>query len=175
MIEKSILIILPAQDFNEQEYLNIKNILEKSNFKLFIASDAFALCIGNNGLKVRPDVSFFNINEKNFAAILFLGRKGVKNYWNNSNLHSIARSFHKNKKPIAAICSAPVILAKAGLLSNIEAACYPADKTELEREGAKYKDLPVVVDHKIITAQGAAAVTEFTHAVIDQISKRFLL
>jgi protease I len=175
MIEKSILVVLPARDFNEQEYLNVKNILEKSNFKLFIASDAYALCVGNNGLKVRPDVSFLNINEKNFAAILFIGGSGVKNYWDNSNLHIIARSFHKNKKPIAAICSAPVILAKAGLLSNIEATSYPADKTELEREGAKYKDLPVVVDQKIITAQGAAAVTEFSNAVIDQISKRFSL
>ena len=89
MINRSLLIILPAENFNEEEYLTTKRILEISGFKLFIASDANVLCVGKNGLKVRADVSFFNMNENNFAGIVFIGGSGVKKYWENQNLYKI--------------------------------------------------------------------------------------
>jgi len=173
VIEKSILLILPAENFNEQEYLLVKNAFEKSHYKIFIASDSYALCTGGSGMKVRADVSFYNMHENNFAAVVFIGGSGVKNYWDNPTLHLIAESFNKNRKPVAAICSAPVILAKAGLLSNIEATCYPADKKMLENGGCIFKDAPVVAAKNIITANGPAAAVEFTHAVIGHIVKRF--
>ena len=173
MIEKSILIILPAADFNEQEFLIVKNTFEKASYKIFIASDSYSLCTGSNGLKVRADVSFFNMHEKNFAAVVFIGGSGVMKYWDNPTLHLIAKSFQKNRKPVAAICSAPVILAKAGLLSKIEATCHNSNKKDIERSGAIYKDSPVVVSENIITANGPAVAADFTKAIINQVTKRF--
>jgi len=171
MAKKSILLIIPAKDFNETEYLNIKNVFEKSNFTLFIASDAQALCIGNQGLKVRADVSFFNMHESNFAAVIFIGGKGVTSYWNNFVLHNIAIEFQKARKPVAAICAAPVILAKAGLLDNKPATCFDSVRKDIEREGVEYVESPIVVSGNIITAQGPAAVKEFSIAIIEQLSK----
>lgn len=173
MIEKSILIILPAADFNEQEFLLTKSTFEKYGYKIFIASDSYALCAGSSGLKVRGDVSFFNMHEKNFAAIVFIGGSGVVKYWDNITLHSIAKAFHKNRKAVAAICGAPVILAKAGLLDKIEATCYESSKKDIERCGAVYIDKPVVLSGNIITANGPAAAVDFTKAIIYQITKRF--
>ncbi|MGE5399462.1 MAG: DJ-1/PfpI family protein [Ignavibacteriales bacterium] len=166
MINKSILIILPAQDFNEEEFLTVKNTFEKKGIKVFIASDANGLCTGKSGLKVKADISFYNIHESNFAAVVFIGGSGVKGYWNNSILHKTSQKFFNSKKPLAAICSAPVILAKAGLLKNLTATCYAEDRKELERAGAEYKDSPVVVRKKIVTAQNAQAALDFSEAVI---------
>lgn len=173
MIEKSILIILPAREFNEQEFLTSKGVFEKLGFNLFIASDSDSLCLGSNGLKVRPDVSFYNMHEKNFAAIVFIGGAGSLAYRDNNMLHSIAISFNKSKKPVAAICSAPVILAKAGLLNNREATCHPMSRKELEKYGVVYSDSSVVQSENIITAQGPAAAAEFAQLVANQIVKRF--
>jgi protease I len=166
VINKSILLILPAKDFNEEEFLTVKNTFEKKGFKIFIASDSNTLCTGKSGLKVKADINFFNIHESNFAAIVFTGGQGVKDYWNNSILHKTSQKFFNSKKPVAAICSAPVILAKAGLLKGLPSTCFPDDKKELERMGAEYKDTPVVARKKIVTAQNAQASLEFSEAII---------
>jgi protease I len=164
---KSILLILPGKDFNEEEFLTVKNTLEKKGIKVFIASDGGGLCTGKKGLKVKADINFYNIHESNFAAIVFTGGPGVKDYWNNPLLHKTSQKFFNSKKPVAAICSAPVILAKAGLLNALSATCYPDDRKELERVGVEYKDTPVVVRKKIVTAQNAQASLEFSEAIIS--------
>lgn len=170
-MKKNALLILPSKMFNEIEYTTIKNGLEKSGFKVFIASDAQSLCVGKNEMKVRPDVSIYNIHESNFLAIVFIGGSGVKDYWNNKELHNYANEFHKAGKLVTAICSAPVILARAGLLNNIEAVCYPDDKIELEKEGAIYLDQPVVISENIITGRDANAALDFVSAIISKLNK----
>lgn len=169
MINKSILLVLAGTDFNEDEYLITKTILEREGFKIFIASDAHTLCVGNRGLKVRPDVSFFNMRESNFTAIVIIGGNGIKNYWNNSQLHNLLTAFDKKNKVIAAICSAPVILSRAGILSEKEATCYPSDIEELKRNGAEYVDKPVVFRKNIITAQDVSAAQEFAQTISERL------
>ena len=170
VIAKSILFILPKKDFNEVEFLTTKRILEKNGCKIFIASDAGSFCEGKQGLKIKHDVSFFNLNENNFSAIVFIGGSGVKEYWNNHTLHKIAIKFHQKKKIAAAICSAAVILANAGILQNVEATCYPDDKPELLRNGAVYKDVNVVVRKNIITARDADASEEFAQTILAKLN-----
>ena len=165
---KSVLIFLAASEFNEEEFLTIKNGLEKAGFQIFIASDAHTLCSGNKGLKVKPDVSLYNVNENNFGGIILIGGKGIRNYWDNKNLHVIAARFYNTHKVVGAICSAPVLLAKAGLLDNMEVSCFQEDKNALEREGAVYKDLPVVEHKNIITGSGPSAALDFTSAYVKK-------
>jgi protease I len=172
VLRKSVLLIIPARDFNEEEYLIIKGSFENQGFRVFIASDATGLCTGKKGLRVKADISLLNIHPGNFDALIFIGGSGVKEYWNNQILHGISRKFTENRKPAAAICSAAVILAKAGLLNNIAATCYSKDRKELERAGAEYKESPVVVRKNIITAQGPASAAEFADAIISQLKSK---
>jgi protease I len=170
LIEKSVLLIIPAINFNEEEYLIITNALERAGIKIFIASDSNFLCLGSNGLKVKNDVQLYNIHESNFRGMILVGGSGMRNYWNNKTIHSTAQKFAKNKKTIGAICSAPVILAKAGILSG-SATCHCDDKLILESEGIDYKDLPVVVQKNIVTAQNPAAAPEFIKAFLYELAK----
>jgi len=169
--EKSILFILPKKKFNETEFLVTKRILERHGFKIFIASDAASLCVGRNGLKIKPDVVFFNMNENNFRGIVFIGGNGVKEYWENRVLHNVAQKFLKQKKLVTAICSAPVILANAGILKKIDATCYPADKQELLKEGGCYLDAPVVVRKYIITARDSESSEEFAETIVAKLNE----
>ncbi len=169
LINRSILLILAGKDFNEDEYLVIKSVLSRENFKLFIASDAHSLCVGKRGMKVRADVSFFNMRESNFGAVVLIGGNGIKSYWDNANLHNLVNAFNKSNKIIGAICSAPVILSRAGLLNEKEATCYPNDKKELERDGAVYIDKPVVFRKNIITARDVSSANEFATTIAEML------
>jgi protease I len=170
LIKQSVLLILPAKDFNEQEYLIILNALERAPVKVFIASDAYALCSGSNGLKVKNDIQFYNIHESNFNGVIFIGGNGVREYWNNRQLQTIAKKFHNSRKPVGAICGAPIILAKAGIVSEC-ATCYPDDRKELEREGIEYKDSPVVINNNVITAKDPSSASDFIKIFLYELTK----
>lgn len=160
LVSKSVLLILPAQNFNEEEYLIIIDALERVCVKIFIASDSYSLCIGSQGLKVKHDVQLYNIHESNFNGLILVGGSGTREYWNNSLIRTVVQKFAHSKKAIGAICSAPIILARAGLLTG-SATCFPDDKPALEKEGISYIDTSVVNQKKIITAQNPAATPEF--------------
>ena len=170
LVNKSVLLILPAQNFNEEEFLIITNALERAEIKVFIASDSYSLCVGSNGFKVKNDVQLYNIHESNFGGLIIIGGDGIRNYWDNKTIQSTAQKFAGNKKPIGAICAAPIILAKAGLLSGC-ATCYPDDKSVLEKEGIDFKDTSVVTQKNIITAQNPAAATEFIKTFLYELAK----
>lgn len=172
MIDRNLLVILPKLNFNEDEFLSVKRVFEQACFRLFISSDAQSLCTGQNGLRVSPDMAFLNINHNNFAAAVIIGGNGIKTYWDSSLLHSKLQSFNDAGKPIGAICSAPVLLAKAGILNNREATCYPEDKDELVISNVIYKDMPVVEWDNIITANGPAAAVDFANGLVDKTNKQ---
>jgi len=168
--KKSVLIFLPAQNFNEQEYLIITDTLENAGYMLFIVSDSPSICSGSNGLKVKNDVMLYNARQENFAGLVIVGGNGTRNYWLNTTLHNLARNFTKNEKPVGAICSAPIVLAKAGLLNN-EATCFHEDIKYLEREGIVFKNIPVCKTNRIITGQDPNSASDFVKAFLFELSK----
>lgn len=167
--KNSILIFLPAKDFNEIEYLTVKNYFVKKGKNVFITSDDHTFCSGNKELKVKSDVNFFNINEKNFDGFILIGGSGSRIYILNSMLQKIVKKFDDSRKIIGAICSAPLILASAGLLK--QATCFVEDRNELINSGVDYKDLPVIVDRNIITADGPQSAGRFAETVFHSIYK----
>lgn len=168
---KSVLLFLASQDFNEQEYLLISSQLEKAGLKVFIVSDANSICVGSSKLKVKNDVQLHNANHNNFGGFVLIGGNGIKNYFDNKKLHSLGRAFIQNNKPVGAICLAPVLLAKADLLSG-NATCYPENRIDLENEGIEYLDAPVVINKKIITGQGPSSAEEFAKAFLHELLKK---
>ena len=168
----SILFFVPASHFNEAEFLTSRDYAENAGYKVFITSDARGLCVGQNGLKVKADVNLNNVNVNNFAAFVLIGGSGAREYGGDERLHKIAAAFNAKNKILAAICSAPVILAKAGILNGITATCFADDKSELISGGADYKDTPLVIRKNIITANSPAASIQFAEAVLNAVKAK---
>jgi len=167
--KNSILIFLSASSFSEEEYLIIKKVFIQAGKRIFITSDSHSVCRGDNGLKVKADTDFYNVNDKNFSAVVLIGGKGSKDYWDNETLHKIARNFQRAGKIVAAICSAPIILARAGLLSKIPATCWYEDKNELINLGIEYKDRSIVAENAVVTADGPRSAEQFAETVLNMI------
>ena len=167
--QNSILIFLSANNFSEEEYLIIRKVIIKAGKRIFITSDSHSVCSGDNGLKVKADTDFYNVNDKNFSAVVLIGGKGSKDYWDNETLHKIARNFQGAGKIVAAICSAPVILARAGLLSKIPATCWSEDKNELINLGVEYKDRSIIAENAVVTADGPRSAEQFAETILNLI------
>jgi 4-methyl-5(b-hydroxyethyl)-thiazole monophosphate biosynthesis len=68
-------------------------------------------------------------------------------------------------KIVAAICAAPSVLAKAGILKGKKATIYPGMESALT--GAKHINERVVVDGKLVTSQGPGTALEFGITVVE--------
>ena len=167
--KNNVLLFLPSKDFNEEEYSTVRNLLLKYSKNIFITSDDHYVCSGSKGMKVKSDTSFYNVNIKNFAALVLIGGAGSKAYWDNEKLHTISMDFDAVQKIIGAICSASVILARAGILETKTATCYYEDKNELINLGIDYQDRAVITDKNIVTSNGSQSAAQFTEAVLHLI------
>ena len=167
--QNSVLIFLPKKDFNEEEYSSVRKGILKAGKQVFITSDDHFFCSGDKGMKVKSDISFFNVNVNNFSSLILIGGSGSRNYWKNESLHNIIKKFFGAKKVIAAICSSPVTLAKAGILQNKKATCFTEDKMELINAGIDYQNRNVIIDGNVVTADSSHSASQFVESILHLI------
>ena len=93
------------------------------------------------------------------------GMPGASTLEKCGELRNLVLRFAQEQKPIAAICAAPMVLGKLGLLKGKKATCYPGFEQYLE--GAECTGAPVERDGNIITGKGPGAAMEFALAVVE--------
>jgi len=172
--EKKVVFIVAFRDFNDEEYLVPKGILESAGFKIITASNKLGLAIGVYGQEADIDILMEDLKVRDFDAIVFIGGSGASRYFDDPNAHRIALETVLEDKVLGAICIAPCILAKANVLKNKKAAVWSSNMDKsfvkiLAKEGAIYENKPVVADGKIVTAAGPAWARDFAMIIIDKL------
>ncbi|MCE1189208.1 MAG: DJ-1/PfpI family protein [Ignavibacteria bacterium] len=164
------MIFVPATDFNEQEYQVICQALKQHGYRIFITSDAVTCCTGSNGMKVRNDVLLANARAANFHALILIGGYGSAAYYNNTVLHRLVKQFGQTNKVLGAICLAPNILLKAGILRGRRYTAFGQVTTITAGETGNYIDSPIVADGTIITGRDSNAANEFITFCLQKMS-----
>ncbi|MFP3866747.1 MAG: DJ-1/PfpI family protein [Desulfobacteraceae bacterium] len=167
---QAVMVIAP-ENFQDQELLVTKQVLEQGGVKVAVASTAQAECRGMQGARIKPDLRLKEIKAADFDALIFVGGSGASVYFDDPAALALARQAATQGKVVAAICIAPVTLARAGLLKDKKATVYPSGQTDLEKAGATYTGTPVTVDGKLITASGPPAAEAFGQAILKQLQK----
>jgi len=175
-MDKKVLMVLAFKDFRDEEYFIPKEILEKAGFSIDTTSTEQGIAIGSQGGEVVAHIALNEIDMENYQAVIFCGGSGMTNELDNQDFYKLAKSFYENNKVVSAICVAPALLAKAGILENKKATVWSSalDKSfikVLEENGAIYQDSPVVIDNKIITANGPDAAEEFGKAIVNLLAE----
>jgi len=173
---KKIIMIVAFRDFRDAEYFVPKEILEAAGAELKTASNKKGTAIGADGGDTEVDLLVSEINSVDFDAVIFVGGPGALDAFDNEDSYELARETVSQDKVLASICISPVILAKAGVLKGKKATVWSSalDRSPvktLQNYGAIYQDQLVVVDGKIITANGPGAAEEFGEAIVKLLTK----
>ena len=83
----------------------------------------------------------------------------------------LVRQAATQRKVLAAIGTAPSILAGAGALKGARATAYLSEQARLVQGGASYTGNPVEKDGLTITATGALAVPAFVRTIVDALAE----
>lgn len=163
---KKVVMIIPSTEFRDEELIETKNILERNGIEVKVASTTINQIEGMLGAKARPDILLTDIKIGDFSAIIFVGGSGAIQYYDDPLAHKLAQEALTQNKIVAAICIAPVTLARAGILKGRRATVFSSEAGELKSKGANYTARAVEKDGNIITASGPTAVAEFAQELV---------
>ncbi len=171
---KKAILIIAFNGFQDTEYSVTKSVLEQAGISTITASSSLGTATGKFGLKVEVENLISDVNPNDYEAVVLIGGPGAEEYLNNKTIQQLIIQANQQNKVLAAICLAPAILAQTGVLSGKQATVWSsaADKSLIDiltSHGAKYVDQGVVVDGRIITANGPDAAQQFAAAIINQL------
>ena len=120
---------------------------------------------GSHGITVKADLSSDDRLSDFDMMVLPGGMPGTLNLDNSPLVEGCINYAIKNDRYIAAICAAPMILGKRGLLEGKEAICFPGFEEHLR--GATISKNKVVHSGKIITAAGMGVSHDFGLKIVE--------
>lgn len=160
-----MIITLLANGFEEIEALTPVDILRRAGLKVFTCGITGAAVTGSHGIEVKADLLPDDVNlDEVEMVILPGGMPGSTNIDAHPFTDKIIDAVLKNNGRIAAICAAPLVLGRRGLLDGKEAICYPGFEGELK--GAVISSHSVVTDRNITTAKGMGVALEFSKELV---------
>ena len=168
---KKVLMIIAPKDFREEEYSEPRKKFDEEDYVIKVASIQHGEAVGVKGTKVVIDLTISEVNHEDFDAVVFVGGSGMAQITSDASLQILAERFYKAGKLTTAICIAPEILAKSGVLKGLKATAWEDSKKEIEKGGAEYIYNPVVIDRNVITANGPDAAREFAEQIIKYLER----
>lgn len=172
---KKVAIILAFRNFRDVEYFVPEDILSSAGAEIFNVSLENGIAVGDEGGEVEIDFLAKDLKINDFDAVVFVGGAGMGQQLENEDFQQIARKTMASGKILGAICIAPALLAKAGVLAGRKATVWssPLDKAAikvLEEGGARYQEKDVVIDKRLVTACGPQVAHKFAQALVGALT-----
>ncbi|KAA3672277.1 protein DJ-1 [Paragonimus westermani] len=169
---KTNVIIILAPGFEELEAVTVADVLKNSDINITLAglpdiSENHVL--GAHGISVGVQTTLKSLDPNNFDMIVLPGgAEGVNSLKKSKQLEVFLRHFVDNKKYVAAICLAPLVLEHFQLFRGAHLTSYPSAADSL-RKNYQYSEDRVVTDGMLITSRGPGTAMEFSLKLVELI------
>lgn len=166
--DKKVAVFL-ANGFEEIEGLTVCDLLYRAG----IPSDTVSITgtkdvTSSHQIHIVADKRIEDIDFDEYDMLVLPGGiPGTLNLGDCKMLTDKVVEFAQTGKEIAAICAAPSVFAKLGLLKGRHATSNPNFKDACVEGGAIYSEAPVIVDGNIITSRGMGTAIDFGFAIVE--------
>ncbi len=167
-MSKEILVPL-ANGFEETEAVTIIDFLRRAGLTVVVAGvPGSGITKGSHGIGIQTDTSISQVADRTFEAVVLPGgMPGATNLAESKDLERILKRQKDRGGLLAAICAAPTVLAKYGLLEGKRATAFPGFESKLT--GAKVETDRVVTDGNIVTSRGPGTAIPFSLALVSRL------
>ena len=151
--------------FEEIEAVTTIDLLRRAGVELTTVSMTGNLQVnGAHGITVKADALFADIAFADTGMMILPG--GGVMLGDHEELCNLLRTHNDAGGMIAAICAAPAVLGKLGILEGKQATCYPGFEEAL---GESYVGGLVVESKNVITAKGPGLSSDFAFCLIEKL------
>jgi len=166
-------VLLPlAAGFEEVEAVGLIDVMRRGGIDVrvvYIDNNLGhgKIVIGANGIGIKADMSIGNVISDAFDMMVLPGGwDGTYALAEDERVITLVQEF-KESKVIGAMCAAPFVLKKAGVLGN-DYTCYPGAKDEINHPGYR-EDVKVVTDGNVMTSRGPGTAVCFGLAIVERL------
>ena len=169
-------VLVPlAQGCEELEAVTVIDLLRRAGIEVVTAGLDEQPVRASRGVVLVPDMTLDAAMQKDYDMIVLPGGlPGADNLGNDGRIIRLLAQMSEAGKYTAAICAAPAVLAKAGLLEGKRATSFPGSLKAGSVAGLEYVEQPVVADGKVITSRGPGTAMDFALQLIEVLSGKQL-
>lgn len=161
----SHVITILANGFEEIEAVSFIDLLRRADITVSVLGLDSLEVQGAHGLTIKAESILSPETALHDGIILPGGQPGTTNLSNSEKVLSLVKKAYSQKLLCAAICAAPLVFSKAGILKGAKVSCYPGVEANLQE--AAVTDLAVSVWENVITSRGVGTAIEFSLAIIE--------
>ena len=160
-------LMIFADGFEDVEAIATRDVLVRAGIEVYDAkvNEDNQIVISSHKMSLTGFKSLKNVDVNEFEAIILPGgSRGVNNLLQSNEVDELVKEFNNKHKWVCAICAAPMVLAKNGLLHNKAYTCYPGCNEGLD---GLYTGEEVVVTDNIVTARSMLYSVPFGLKIIE--------
>lgn len=161
-----MILVLLADGFEEIEALTPIDMLRRAGADVKTVGINGKAAVGAHGITVLCDAKPDEVDLSDVTMAIFPGgMPGATNLDKSPFTDKVIEAVNNNGGRLAAICAAPLVLGRRGLLDGKRATCYPGFEGELT--GATVTKDSVVTDGNITTARGMGVALDFAKELVS--------
>lgn len=163
----SVLVPL-APGCEELEAVTIIDLLRRAGIEVTSAGLADGPVTASRGTVLVPDATLDEALGRDYDMVVLPGgMPGAANLDGDPRIKALLRDMAQRGKYTAAICAAPMVLARAGLLAGKRATSYPGFVDKMALPDTTYGTEPVVRDGTVVTSRGPGTAMDFALELIE--------
>ena len=158
-----------GKGFEEAEALVTADVLRRAGLPVSLTGIGGETVAGSHGITVRADIKVEDVVLSDGDTVALPGGMGGVASMEGSKAAMALIREAAEKYRVAAICAAPTLLARAGLLRpGVHAVCYPGMEGELSAAGAvPQMERSTVMDGNLITGRGPGSAFDFGLTLVE--------
>jgi len=162
-------VLVPlAQGCEELEAITITDLLVRGGIAVTTAGLDKHHVRASRGMLLIPDSDLDTALQSDYDMIVLPGGlPGADHLNDDTRIQQTITTMAQAGKYVAAICAAPKVLARAGLLDNKRATAYPGTLEKLSLNNTSVVTDAIVCDGNIITSRGPGTAMDFALTLIE--------
>ncbi len=165
-----MIYIFLAEGFEETEAVTPIDMLRRAGLDVVTVGVTGKTVTGSHGIPFVCDITIDKTVTDGLEMIVLPGgMPGTKNLEADKRVIELLGYCNDNDIPVGAICAAPTIPGKLGMLKGRKAVCYPGMENLLL--DAQVCTVPAVRDGNFITSRGAGTALDFSLELIRAMSR----
>jgi len=160
--------ILVANVFEDNElFYPYFRLLEEGYTVDLVGAEADTVYKSKNGAPVKSNKASKDVSADEYDAVIVPGGYSPDQMRRSQATVDFVKAMDKKKKPIAAICHGPWMMASACDLEGRTVTAFDSIKDDLTNAGATFVDEEVVVDGHLITSRTPKDLPAFSKAILQ--------
>lgn len=161
-------LVLFAEGSEELETVTVVNILRRGGVQVSLAGLKEGALRGSRGITLQPDTTLDAVRDSEFDMVVLPGgQPGTNHLTADARVEKLVQRMMTQEKYVTAICAAPSVLAKAGLLDGKRATSFPTCLDDYPKVAQQMN--AVVEDGKLITSRGPGTAMDFSLVLLERL------